>query len=65
MTISSTHHNNRSVPNVCLYIQSVSDIMVTTQALRQLFKRHGNYMKLEYGTARSKRPHATLKANST
>lgn len=52
--ISSTHHNNRSY-RYCLYI-SPFRASWSQQALRQLFKRHGNYMKLEYGTARSKRP---------
>lgn len=52
--ISSTHHNNRSY-KYCLYISPFRTSW-SQQALRQLFKRHGNYMKLEYGTARSKRP---------
>ena len=52
--ISSTHHNNRSY-KYCLYISPFRTLW-SQQALRQLFKRHGNYMKLEYGTARSKRP---------
>lgn len=59
--ISSTHHNNRSY-KYCLYISPFRTLW-SQQALRQLFKRHGNYMKLEYGTARASAL-ATLKANS-
>ena len=60
--ISSTHHNNRFVQNNCLYISPFRTSW-SQQALRQLFKRHGNYMKLEYAP-REASALATLKANS-
>ena len=59
--ISSTHHNNRSY-KYCLYISPFRTLW-SQQALRQLFKRHGNYMKSNTAP-REASALATLKANS-